>query len=685
MRLGRGIIGAGAAALLLAAGPGAWALAGLAERVAERRAEAALDAAGMSGWARLSADGLRLSLSGRAPDRMAALDAATRVAAAAPTVRVISALSVPEASPERPDADPNGAESVMAGATADPPGSDADRSDPGRSTSEADAVVAAPGGEAGDAVAEVGPDREDDGAAADGAPTPSVEADAPPFAMVRNGGAITLAGPASAETVAAVADALSTLDGAPELHDGTLPMPPGDADPALARATARALAALDEAKAEFRPGVLRLSAVLPDLTKREALGDALRAAAPPGTLVLLDLSTPPPAISPFRFVLTLGPDGPALLGCDMPSSEARRRLAAALAPVGGGGLARTCRVGLGAPSASWEEAVEAGIEALSAVGAGRFELVDLEARLVATPGADGPRVETAGKALAAALPEGVSLRIVGPRPGRPRPAGEDGPEDWVSIRREAGAVRLLGAAPDAESARAAAAYARAQLATPLVTSDFVEAQAAPPPAWRRTALALVDALAPLETGTARFDGDRARIVGRTTRPRAAVEAAEATATLPLVGVTVATAVTVDLPALAATLPLPPALCLARLSETVEAEPILFAPGSADIETGSDGVLNRLAAILGRCPGTVVEVEGHTDAQGRESTNLSLSQARAEAVLEAMFARGVSYAAMRAKGYGESRPIADNADEVGRALNRRIAFSEVGPAVTEAAE
>jgi OOP family OmpA-OmpF porin len=342
-------------------------------------------------------------------------------------------------------------------------------------------------------------------------------------------------------------------------------------------------------------------------------------------------------------------------------------------------------VGVGAPSADWLAAVEAGIDALSAVGAGRFELVDLDARLVATPGADGPRVEEAGRALAAALPEGVSLRVIGPRPRRPRPAGEAGPEDWIAIERRDGAVRLLGAAPDAESARAAAAYARARMATPLVTSDFAEAQAAPPPAWRRTALALVDALAPLETGTARFDGDRARIDGRTTRPRAAVEAAEATATLPLVGVTTATAVTVDLPALAAQLPLPPALCLARLAETVEADPILFDPGSADIEAGSGAVIDRLAEIMGRCPGTVVEIEGHTDAQGRESTNLALSQARAEAVLEALFERGVSYAMMRAKGYGEARPIADNGTEAGRALNRRIAFSEVGPAPEETAE
>ena len=100
---------------------------------------------------------------------------------------------------------------------------------------------------------------------------------------------------------------------------------------------------------------------------------------------------------------------------------------------------------------------------------------------------------------------------------------------------------------------------------------------------------------------------------------------------------------------------------------------------AEIEAGSGATLDALAATLARCPGTVVEIEGHTDSQGRESTNLSLSQARAEAVLEALFSRGVSYSAMRAKGYGEGRPVADNDTEAGRARNRRIAFSELGPA------
>ena len=71
----------------------------------------------------------------------------------------------------------------------------------------------------------------------------------------------------------------------------------------------------------------------------------------------------------------------------------------------------------------------------------------------------------------------------------------------------------------------------------------------------------------------------------------------------------------------------------------------------------------------------MEIGGHTDSQGRESTNQRLSQGRAEAVLDALHARGVPLSRMVAQGYGESRPIADNGDEAGRAANRRIEFSD----------
>ena len=99
----------------------------------------------------------------------------------------------------------------------------------------------------------------------------------------------------------------------------------------------------------------------------------------------------------------------------------------------------------------------------------------------------------------------------------------------------------------------------------------------------------------------------------------------------------------------------------------------FRPGSTEIEAASQGVLDAIAEILKECPDTPFEIQGHTDSQGREEMNRSLSQQRAEAVLSGLLARRILVTGITAKGYGEDQPIADNQTEIGRAANRRIAF------------
>ena len=74
----------------------------------------------------------------------------------------------------------------------------------------------------------------------------------------------------------------------------------------------------------------------------------------------------------------------------------------------------------------------------------------------------------------------------------------------------------------------------------------------------------------------------------------------------------------------------------------------------------------------------MEVAGHTDSLGREIMNKELSQARANAVVDALLARRVLTSNLVAVGYGEENPIADNGTEEGREANRRIEFSLLVP-------
>ncbi|MGB1573327.1 MAG: OmpA family protein, partial [Flavobacteriales bacterium] len=108
----------------------------------------------------------------------------------------------------------------------------------------------------------------------------------------------------------------------------------------------------------------------------------------------------------------------------------------------------------------------------------------------------------------------------------------------------------------------------------------------------------------------------------------------------------------------------------------EIQDIHYATASAVIDRTSLLMLDLFAEYLLET-GLAVEIGGHTDDIGNEADNLSLSQRRADAVLNHLISVGVSQDALKAKGYGESRPRADNATEDGRARNRRTEFRILG--------
>ena len=104
------------------------------------------------------------------------------------------------------------------------------------------------------------------------------------------------------------------------------------------------------------------------------------------------------------------------------------------------------------------------------------------------------------------------------------------------------------------------------------------------------------------------------------------------------------------------------------------EKVFFDTDSERIKAVSHGVLNAVAEVLAAFPEVKrIEIGGHTDAQGADAYNLDLSARRAEAVLRFLVAGGVDPKRLVAKGFGESRPIADNATDEGRQRNRRVEF------------
>jgi outer membrane protein OmpA-like peptidoglycan-associated protein len=99
--------------------------------------------------------------------------------------------------------------------------------------------------------------------------------------------------------------------------------------------------------------------------------------------------------------------------------------------------------------------------------------------------------------------------------------------------------------------------------------------------------------------------------------------------------------------------------------------ILFDFNSATIRPDSKPVLDEVLDLLKSEPAWQLTIEGHTDAIGSDDRNQALSQQRADAVRAYLVAGGVDASRLVAAGFGESKPVADNATELGRAQNRRV--------------
>lgn len=102
--------------------------------------------------------------------------------------------------------------------------------------------------------------------------------------------------------------------------------------------------------------------------------------------------------------------------------------------------------------------------------------------------------------------------------------------------------------------------------------------------------------------------------------------------------------------------------------------ILFGSGSADLLPESMGIIRQISQVLDQDNNIKLKIVGHTDSDGSDESNLSLSKQRAEAVKNALTSvYGVSAGRLETEGKGEAEPVQDNGTPLGKAQNRRVEF------------
>ena len=111
----------------------------------------------------------------------------------------------------------------------------------------------------------------------------------------------------------------------------------------------------------------------------------------------------------------------------------------------------------------------------------------------------------------------------------------------------------------------------------------------------------------------------------------------------------------------------------EVNQIVRLNNIFFESGKSVLKIASFPELNRVVIFLKGNPTITVEISGNTDHEGSDEYNLTLSQERAQAVVDYLISKGQHPGRFTAVGYGETLPVASNDSDKGKQLNRRVEF------------
>jgi OmpA-OmpF porin, OOP family len=321
---------------------------------------------------------------------------------------------------------------------------------------------------------------------------------------------------------------------------------------------------------------------------------------------------------------------------------------------------------------------------LAALKTGNVELLDKGFSIQGT--APSKEIYEAITAATQSLPAPMTLRqvaVVGPSLPPPLEtssiSSNHSPSSYVWFARHDGKqVVLSGSVPD-ETARDAllAAARRSFGSTPVDDKTQKRADGAPAGFTAAAEVGLVQ-LAKLEAGSAAITDAELTLVGLASTDDIASDAniAVAKVTGAIAGSSTVVARPKPAQATVAAVTTAPAdqVCTAGLKDATSQGRIQFESLKSVILPQSMPVIDGIASLLKKCPGTKVEISGHTDNTGRSSFNKSLSLRRASAVTAALAKAGIDRSRLRMSGHGAEKPVASNSTQNGRASNRRIEFN-----------
>lgn len=457
------------------------------------------------------------------------------------------------------------------------------------------------------------------------------------------------------------------------IESADYPTPEGWED-ALAFALT-AIEQLPRSKISVDAGLVAITAIADSAKDKAAMEKRLSRAAPPGLRLRIDISAPRPVITPFTLRFSIDENGARFDACSADTETAKHAILGAAKAAGLTGAGK-CTVGMGVPSPKWADAVDDSLKALAKLGGGSVTISNADITLIGAEGIEQRQFDRVIGELENELPEAFALYAKLPEAVDP----DQGPPEFSATLSPEGQVQLRGRLSDDGLRSVVDSYAKARFGTDkvYVATRVVDGL---PNDWAARVLTGLEALSSLNNGAVNVTPTSIDIRGNTGDPDAnrVIASLLATKLGKAQGFEIDVTYQEKLDPIAG---LPTAdECEADIREVLNSGQIAFEPGSATIDAATLDTMDRIAELLKTCGDIRLEIQGHTDSQGREEMNLALSQSRAQSILNELRARRVLTSSFSAKGYGESRPIQDNDTEDGREANRRIEFRLIRPAPT----
>jgi OOP family OmpA-OmpF porin len=397
----------------------------------------------------------------------------------------------------------------------------------------------------------------------------------------------------------------------------------------------------------------------------EALLQNLAHGLPEG-MKLVSAAITPAVASPYGWSAAKDDSGVVLSGYVPSASDHEEVLATARIVFAGAKVQDNVRVAAGEPRMDWIGAVKFAMGQLGRLARGNVSVGDQSYSIegeAATAETYAEILDTNGKT----LPASLALKGSAVTPPLVKPFR------FIAERRGTGIV-MSGYVPDEESRDQIFEAAHRKFGSAEISGDLVYAAGAPDGFVEAVAAGL-QALSRLAGGHIEVVDNAVTVQGLVYQPAALGDIADSlSATLPEGFTGDAT----GLETRQEDQPIAAADCRDRIQAVLQTGRIAFDGTQADISADSLGLLDRVSAVITRCPDAAIEVGAHSDSEGSTSRNRDRTQARADAIVEFLVSAGVKRERLAGVGYGEKNPIADNATAAGKAANQRVEFAVALP-------